>query len=66
MTTTQRVNEHHVKRAANKHLYGEPKQLDIEDAILARWEDADENQPSEDEDAVATSDQDEEALDPWR
>ena len=24
----------------NKHLYGEPKQLDIEDAILARWEDA--------------------------
>ena len=42
----------------------EPKQLDIEEAILARWEDADENQPSEDEDAVATSDQDEEALDP--
>ena len=42
----------------------EPKQLDIEDAILARWEDADENQPSEDEDAVATSEDDQEALDP--
>ena len=42
----------------------EPKQLDIEDAILARWEDAEETQPSEDEDAVATSEEEPEALDP--
>ena len=39
------------------------EQLDIEDAILARWEDADEISHLN-EDAVATSDQDEEALDP--
>ena len=40
----------------------EPKQLDIEDAILARWEDAEETQPSEDEDAVATSEEDDQRL----
>ena len=57
MSTMQDVQQTNTSMA-------EPKQLDIEDAILARWEDADENQPSEDEDAVATSDQDEEALDP--
>ena len=55
MSTVQDVQQTNTSMA-------EPKQLDIEDAILARWEDADENQPSEDEDAVATSDQ--EALDP--
>ena len=65
VTTTQRVNEHHARQMQQTNTsMAEPKQLDIEDAILARWEDADEDQPSEDEDAVATSDQDEEALDP--
>ena len=57
MSTMQDVQQTNTSMA-------EPKQLDIEDAILARWEDAEETQPSEDEDAVATSEEEPEALDP--
>ena len=56
MTATKRMNEHHVERAATNTSMNEPKQLDIEDAIRA-VEDAEETQPSEDEDAVATSEE---------